>query len=739
MKFQLPSFTRLKNKARLLIDDESGAGTANDGLSYPQIHSDSDIASIGGSISENTREDRTNLNPISAQLQPDNYSTPHGVQGPASGEGRRLVIGIDFGTTYSGVSYALVLPGENPEAVKVKQVRWLSIFGDDNPNLGGKIPSTIGLEKNKSWSVNQEGRKFNGEMRWGFDKNPEGYDVFQWMKILLEPVDTSGYQDSPHVQRTKELLRKHGITAVELVTEYLKLLWNAAKDEIRDCLPQAFDTAEKTIVLSVPAGWSEQATQNTYVAAAAAFAGQGIDCRRDLKLINEPAAAAVHVLTREKKDDPNLIKRDDCVIVCDAGGGTVDVVTFKVTGVNPHLVLEEVVAPKGGLCGSIYLDKAFEPVLASMIGQRKPPNGDPSVDDVENAREEVMKQFKREVKIQFGADPSNSGSSSRVFTTRFYPSIQDPRNPNLKISELRLTLYASSLYYLCLLSSTLPPSLPQFSRSDPKLRLSWLVSETLRAIFEPVCHQVYFLIQNQIEMLERLGLRHKLKVVVLVGGFGHSKYLRQFLTEQLTKKGSSALLKIMANGEGIASVAKGAVLAEAIGITRIFNIFVARHNIGLGACQKYVPGIHDEMYRFAHSITGEDSAHTVVWFLEMGSQIRHSKTKEIGFILFMDEAMILSENREILVTPHLVLCDEGRPRHPEADVKGFVSVEFHLNKQQVLHSPSLRKLTKKNSTTSYYQLEYSLVIKWGIANLEFSCKIDNRVVVDQPSTVSYGD
>ncbi|RVD87870.1 uncharacterized protein DFL_002074 [Arthrobotrys flagrans] len=578
----------------------------------------------------------------------------------------RLVIGIDFGTTYSGVSYALIHPGKPPEDVKIKQV----ILDTLDRFCGGKVPSKVGLERGGDWPSNQYGSQFDGNIHWGFDI-PDNCDVFQWMKILLEPFGTSpNYQDSPNVKATKELLNQYGLTAVEIVSEYLKLIWEKAKEEIiSDCTRRIFDAAEKTVVLSVPAGWSEKATQNTYDAAAAAFRDQEIDCKNNLKLINEPAAAAIHVLTQEKKDNPELIKQDDCVIVCDAGGGTVDVVTFQVTKMDPHLVLEEIVAPKGELCGSIYLEKGFEQILSARIGQR---GTGPCNEAVENARKIVTKEFADKLKIQFDMEPR------RIFTIPFYPPIEDPNQPGTEISDLRFAY------------------------------------DTFQGIFDPICHKIYLLIQSQIEKLEERNLKHKLKAVVLVGGLGNSKYLRHFLKGQLAEKGS-AELKTMGNGEGLASVAKGAVLAEAIGITRIFNVFVARHNIGVEAYQDYSPRIHDKRYRFVHETTGEDVVNTVRWIVDMGSPIRTNQTKEIGFIYTMDRHILDSENLRISVIPRLVLCDEGRPMHPVTGVRKFVSVEFNVDKRHILQSPSLKTLTKKNGTTWYY----------------------GKVVTDQPLTVSY--
>lgn len=53
---------------------------------------------------------------------------------------------------------------------------------------------------------------------------------------------------------------------------------------------------------------------------------------------------------------PNILKLNDNFVVCDAGGGTVDLITYKVTQLSP-LQVEESVVGSGGLCGSTYLNR----------------------------------------------------------------------------------------------------------------------------------------------------------------------------------------------------------------------------------------------------------------------------------------------------------------------------------------------------------------------------------------------
>ncbi|KAK3080995.1 hypothetical protein LTR53_020497, partial [Teratosphaeriaceae sp. CCFEE 6253] len=57
----------------------------------------------------------------------------------------------------------------------------------------------------------------------------------------------------------------------------------------------------------------------------------------------------------------------DNYIVCDAGGGTVDLIAYKVTHLNP-LRVEESAVGTGGLCGSAFLNYRFQDHVKSRIG-----------------------------------------------------------------------------------------------------------------------------------------------------------------------------------------------------------------------------------------------------------------------------------------------------------------------------------------------------------------------------------
>ena len=85
-----------------------------------------------------------------------------------------------------------------------------------------------------------------------------------------------------------------------------------------------------------------------------------------LQIISEPEAAATYALDVM---NPHDIKVGHTFVLCDAGGGTVDLISYTVSGLTPSLSVEEAAAGTGGLCGSTYLNRIFEQVLIAKFGQ----------------------------------------------------------------------------------------------------------------------------------------------------------------------------------------------------------------------------------------------------------------------------------------------------------------------------------------------------------------------------------
>jgi molecular chaperone DnaK (HSP70) len=132
-------------------------------------------------------------------------------------------------------------------------------------------------------------------------------------------------------------------------------------------------------ILTVPAIWREVAKEKTLTAAE--DAGLGDDA--PILMVSEPVsldsgpikwvinksqeAAATYALQRQELC---RLAQGDTFVVCDAGGGTVDLISYTVVKLQPVLEVKEAAPGTGALCGSTYLNRRFQEYLVSRLGQQ---------------------------------------------------------------------------------------------------------------------------------------------------------------------------------------------------------------------------------------------------------------------------------------------------------------------------------------------------------------------------------
>lgn len=215
-----------------------------------------------------------------------------------------IIVGIDFGTTYSGVAYAINSSAKR-EALVVRtwpghgveeKVPTLLAYTTDPPKWGYKVRHDdefriadfkLGLQENllKHYSKN------------------ETPDTYSLSRYLADPN-----------WRHPALPSK---SAVDYTADYLKALVEYVRRE--SLLPhfglEFLQRHEVSYIITVPTIWSDTAKQLTRTAAVRA----GIP-RRKLLLLTEPEAAAQYCIKNCKEVD---LKVGDKFLICDAGGGTV--------------------------------------------------------------------------------------------------------------------------------------------------------------------------------------------------------------------------------------------------------------------------------------------------------------------------------------------------------------------------------------------------------------------------------
>ncbi|KAE9565894.1 hypothetical protein CGMCC3_g17931 [Colletotrichum fructicola] len=205
---------------------------------------------------------------------------------------------------------------------------------------------------------------------WGYSVPAHSTDeCLKWFKLLLiEPRDLSPeLRESPQIATAKRLLETSNREVVEVISSYLQRLWNHSIDCIaRSTGKGLLRLCTFHVVVTIPAIWPEYSKARMRRAAKDAGildirpAGETV-----LSFVIEPEAAALATLC-DLQFRPD-IKGGDHFVVCDAGGGTVDLISYEAVTTDP-LVVKEAVKGDGRLCGCLFLDQAFVEMVRSKVG-----------------------------------------------------------------------------------------------------------------------------------------------------------------------------------------------------------------------------------------------------------------------------------------------------------------------------------------------------------------------------------
>lgn len=343
-----------------------------------------------------------------------------------------------------------------------KTSRWPGGEADKVPTEIGYFPST-----SPSDALNGEPEDPPVVVKWGFQFKPEEprlrciklfLDRNQKLPPFVSPLDTAAQ------------LRKSERTVMDAVSDYLTQIYKHTMDTLTRRYGETLMSKTKVqFVMTVPAVWSDSAKAATLQAAERA----GMGSRHDLKLISEPEAAAVYTL---KAIQPNHLQVGDNFIVCDAGGGTVDLIAYKITHLNP-LRVEESAVGTGGLCGSAFLNYRFEDHVKSRIGEER----------YKQMREKKAKTWNMGLKY------------FEEFVKR---NFDDDEHQEVNVPF---------------------PGLPDDEEAGLDCGFMVMSGAEVKAIFDPVVASVIQLVEGQVTTIRDNG--GAVTGIILVGGFGQSNYM----------------------------------------------------------------------------------------------------------------------------------------------------------------------------------------------------------------------
>ncbi|PNP44890.1 hypothetical protein TGAM01_v206415 [Trichoderma gamsii] len=290
--------------------------------------------------------------PIAQQFQQGNPAAE--VEGSSRSKAQ-LIVGIDFGTTFSGVAFAFATNNEAKEDIITE---W--------PGAGSytkqKIPTVLYYDQ------------YQKVVGWGPDiadaLAPTGYpkpgvQKVEWFKLQLM-LSGNTYIDPINLPPLPP-----GKSEIDVAADYLFKLRQAMRSSLQKTLGEVFNREERNIryYLTVPAIWNDAGKAATRAAAIqAGFLRDENDNR--LTLVSEPEAAALFC----SKTGLLNLKVHDAVLIVDCGGGTVDLIAYEVEEENPFTVAE-CTAGSGDSCGSTALNRNFSNILRTKIRKMKLPDG----------------------------------------------------------------------------------------------------------------------------------------------------------------------------------------------------------------------------------------------------------------------------------------------------------------------------------------------------------------------------
>ncbi|KAG5663800.1 hypothetical protein KAF25_006385 [Fusarium avenaceum] len=487
-----------------------------------------------------------------------------------------IVIGIDFGTTFSGVAWAY---SREPDEIEIV-TSWdaeLNHCSDVE-----KAPTQLYFDENGQ------------DVKWGYSI-PTDKEPLKWFKLLLIdlkdlPTDVARSSQLQEARRLRNKIKKEPI---EIIATFLRKLWDHSLDSIRRAV--GVDLLKRTklqVVITLPAIWPPYAQQRMKQAAQQSGILDGRPAgATTLRFISEPEAVALATIKDLAKR--SNIKTGDTIIVCDAGGGTVDLISYIFESTDPFII-KECVKGDGDLCGGVFLDEGFIKLV-----RKKSPSG--TWGPVSNSDEKkfINDQWEHGIKPQFE-------NQTRTWPVDLPESCG--RNPSQGLRR-RITLD--------------------------------LTSNEILSVFSPIIGKIENLVSRQVDTIQ--GKYHKApKYIILVGGFGRSRYLFNSLENRF----QSTILQSRGN-KPWTSICRGAVVQGLLQHNPSSSLAVnveariARMSYGIKFQTPFVEGKHDvcdkawDVNDHKFKATGQ-----MKWFLKEGDDVSEKRSVHHDFFRLISGSTI---------------------------------------------------------------------------------------------------
>jgi len=273
-------------------------------------------------------------------------------------EPSKIAIGIDIGTTQSGVSFAYLQEGGEKKFLRVTQ--WP---GQESQNQHGKIPTIIWYEGNQAVSFGAEALSPHAEE----EAEDKHWKLAKYFKLHLHPDDLA----AKHGLELEPL--PNGVPLTQIYVDFLKYLLMHTQTYFQDHILDGktiWQTYKPTleVVIAHPNGWGIKEQSFLRSAVVAAGFSTPSDAGTRVHFVTE-AEASVHFCTFHTNLGDQL-QTGASFAVCDAGGSTVDTTVYSVKSTSP-LRLEEIRASDCVQAGAIFIDQKAKQYLYEILRNAK--------------------------------------------------------------------------------------------------------------------------------------------------------------------------------------------------------------------------------------------------------------------------------------------------------------------------------------------------------------------------------
>ncbi|PKC12223.1 actin-like ATPase domain-containing protein [Rhizophagus irregularis] len=434
----------------------------------------------------------------------------------------RVVVGLDFGTTYSGFTCCHV-SDEDFET----NTQWPGELGQLKTNT--VLQYNEHYKKIESWGYPALSKRPNKKGKGKGNKNEQ--KPIELFKLYLGklPNDLKPKLPFDYKRAITGYLRKFG----ELIKETIEGHWDGIdpdsnsnnnnnkeeeeeeEEEIKDDdeLDYVFFFLEKVlIIITVPAEYSEK---DKGIMRECAYRAGLIKEResKNLQFTTEPEAAAIycmeHNLKAHELDTPGTT-----FMIVDCGGGTVDLTTRKLF---ENKQLGEVTERAGDFCGSTFIDKEFLKALRRILGNRAI---DLLIDKHYGQMQYMIQDFSRHAKLPFTGVKSEFSS--------YEMDIED-----------------------------VVPVVMQYVTEEVEEKMEetdWLIEfgyKDIKSMFDPIVERIIDMIKMQLN-----NSRETCSAMFLVGGFSQSKYLQKRIKQEFHHQVKNISIPLFP----IAAISRGAAL-----------------------------------------------------------------------------------------------------------------------------------------------------------------------------------